>query len=392
MNARAALVGWPVSLWLLAACAAAVLALALSRERRAPPVRGAPQSVVELDETQSADGDTAAETLRTLVAQLDGLERQLQAQRTDLRALRAERSAGPKQPHLRVRLGQLEGRLAELERGAGHHGGEQAAEPPRRWLSTAPLSPPPAVVASASPEVAPDTAPQPVYTIPANAILFDAVALTALIGRVALDDGEAEPLPVKVLVGRDNLAANGHRIPSLHGMLFSGVAHGDWTLGCVSVRLDDVSFLFGDGTIRHVSGEGLAWLSDPRGAPCLPGRRITTAARGAARELLLGVADGYAGAVARGETQEVVSGEGSVLSALSGDAQRYAAASALQGALRRLRQFVEQRYSSGLDAVYVPPGTAVAVHIRQRIDLDYEPLGRRLQYSGSVGDGAAALD
>ncbi len=394
MNASQRFFGWPLRLWLLAACAAAVLVLVLGRERRALVIAGAPQLVVELDEALGEEGDTAAETLRTLVAQLDGLEQQLQAQREELRILRRQRSTAPDaaRRQLRERVQGLERQLGRLEQGRGHRNAETSSQPPPRWLSLSPLSPLPTAVPSTVPPAQDHTLPRPVYTIPANAILFDAVALTALIGRVSATAGQYEPLPVKVLVGRDNLAANGHRIPGLRGALLSGVAHGDWTLGCISVRLDEISFLFADGTIRHVAEQGLAWLSDPRGAPCLPGRRITTAARGAVRELLLGVADGYAGAVARGETQEIVSDSGSVLSALSGDAQRYAAAGALQGALRRLRQFVEQRYSDGLDAIYAPPGSLVAVHIAKRIDLDYEPLGRRLDYGEAVGRGATALD
>src|SRR5690606_11268554 len=79
----------------------------------------------------------------------------------------------------------------------------------------------------------------PNYTIPARATGFDAVALTALIGRVPVSGSVVDPFPVKLVLGQDNLAANGHHIPGLDGIILDGIAQGDWTLGCVSVKLTD---------------------------------------------------------------------------------------------------------------------------------------------------------
>src|SRR5690606_3898091 len=79
----------------------------------------------------------------------------------------------------------------------------------------------------------------PYYTIPARATGFDAVALTALIGRVPVSGSVVDPFPVKLVLGQDNLAANGHHIPGLDGIILDGIAQGDWTLGCVSVKLTD---------------------------------------------------------------------------------------------------------------------------------------------------------
>src|SRR5690606_18944269 len=77
----------------------------------------------------------------------------------------------------------------------------------------------------------------PYYTIPARATGFDAVALTALIGRVPVSGSVVDPFPVKLVLGQDNLAANGYHIPGLDGIILDGIAKGDWTLGCVSVQL-----------------------------------------------------------------------------------------------------------------------------------------------------------
>ncbi len=94
----------------------------------------------------------------------------------------------------------------------------------------------------------------PLATIPARSTLFDATAMTALIGRVPVSGQVVDPFPVKVIVGDDNLAANGHHIPGLRGIIFDGTARGDWTMGCVSVSLMGATYVFEDGTISHLNG------------------------------------------------------------------------------------------------------------------------------------------
>ena len=68
---------------------------------------------------------------------------------------------------------------------------------------------------------------KPVYTVPTNSTLMGSVAMTALIGRVPIDGTVNDPYPFKVLVGPDNLTANGIDIPDVAGAVFSGTASGD---------------------------------------------------------------------------------------------------------------------------------------------------------------------
>ena len=78
-----------------------------------------------------------------------------------------------------------------------------------------------------------------------------ATAWTAVIGRIPVKGTVSDPMPFKVLVGAKNLAANGLELPpELEGMVFSGHAVGDFTLRCSSGKLDSVTFVFNDGTIR----------------------------------------------------------------------------------------------------------------------------------------------
>ena len=134
--------------------------------------------------------------------------------------------------------------------------------------------------------------PKPAYTVPRNATLIGSTAMTALIGRIP-DEGQVrDPMPFKVITGPENLAANGLTVPGVQGMIWSGTAVGDWTLSCVTGRLESVTFVFDDGTIRtlssddrsmEASGQGgrdlsLGWVSDAQGVPCISGERKTNAA------------------------------------------------------------------------------------------------------------------
>src|SRR3546814_19335407 len=48
-----------------------------------------------------------------------------------------------------------------------------------------------------------------VYTVPSNSTLMGSIAMTALIGRVPIDGTVNDPYPFQVLIGLDNLTANG---------------------------------------------------------------------------------------------------------------------------------------------------------------------------------------
>lgn len=71
------------------------------------------------------------------------------------------------------------------------------------------------------------------YTLPENSTLVGSRAMTALLGRVPIDGKVTDPYPFKVLIGKDNLTANGIQLPDVEGAIVSGTATGDWTLSCV---------------------------------------------------------------------------------------------------------------------------------------------------------------
>ncbi len=391
--------------------AAIILALLSTQGSRDTASGDAQQKAEAAAPGRSAEGDTAAETLHTLIAQVDGLATHLQSLRqTDKTAAEA---AAKRQRATEGQLRLLQERLAALERHMQKQSKETVSnrEEPEElsakiiseaaYRSIWPLGTPQTPLAALSKSAQEPLEARPVYTIPPNAILFDAVALTALIGRIPVNGQVTDPLPVKVLAGEDNLAAGGQVIPGLSGMMFSGTAVGDWTLRCVSVRLHDATFIFADGTVRHMTAGGLpgsdagtmlGWLSNAQGTPCIPGQLLTTAGRKAAQRVLLSAARGYAGARGESEITEIISSQSDILRSLTGSAKDYASSSALESALGELENFAAERDSGSFDAVYVPPGSRVAVHITQQLEINYSPGGRKIEHAATAAAPIAELD
>jgi len=238
----------------------------------------------------------------------------------------------------------------------------------------------------------------PRYTVPRNSTLIGSVAMTALVGRVPTKGSVEDPYPFKVIVGKDNLAANGLEIPGVQSMIFSGKAIGDWTLSCVRGRMESVTYVFDDGTIRTLSsddqslksahsgggneGNALAWISDERGIPCVTGKRISNAtsfllARVAAKGFEAG-----AKAVADAETTTTVSDlTGTAATNVTGDAVKNAGFETLAGGASELGEWLEDRQSQTYDVIYVDSGATVALHIDIELPIDYETKGRKLTYA-----------
>ena len=249
---------------------------------------------------------------------------------------------------------------------------------------------------------------RPVYTVPKNATLVGARAYTALVGRVPVGEESrvTDPYFFKLILGRDNLAANGHEIPELAYAVASGEAVGDWTLGCVSGDVTSMTFVFADGRIatvpapRDVSrGSGstravrLGGLSDDYGNPCVAGERISNAGsylgQSAAALTLGAAAEGLAAA----QTRTVAGGYGGATTVVDGDLGGFAAGRGLAGAAEEVARWLRARQAQEFDAVYVAPGARVAVHVDEELRIDYDPAGRRVNHEDLAGTGRhRALD
>lgn len=237
--------------------------------------------------------------------------------------------------------------------------------------------------------------PTPAYTVPRNATLIGSTAMTALIGRIPVQGQVRDPMPFKVITGPENLAANGLTVPGVQGMIWSGTAVGDWTLSCVTGRLESVTFVFDDGTIRTLSsddrslessGQGgrdlpLGWVSDAQGVPCISGERKTNAAAFLTQRLGVQAIQAAAESAAAAQTTSVIGNAGNVTDSVTGNPGRYVLGRTVGGGSEEVAQWLLERQSQSFDAVFVPAGTKVAIHVDRELAIDFDSQGRKLNHA-----------
>ena len=227
----------------------------------------------------------------------------------------------------------------------------------------------------------------PHYTIPPTTTLLNATALTALVGRIPVRGKIQDPWRFKIIVGPDNLAANGHRIPQLAGMIWVGTARGDLALSCVSGNLDTATFIFVDGSIQTSRNQsdtvnskgGLGWISDEHGNPCIAGELKSNALQYLTQSTLVDTAQATADAIANAQTESRYDPRsGETNTAVVGDIDKYVAGFAVEESLTEVSQWLKDRQLSSFDAIYVPAGQKVAIHVEEPIYIDHEPAGRKI--------------
>lgn len=237
--------------------------------------------------------------------------------------------------------------------------------------------------------------PLPVYTIPADATLVRSRGLTAVIGRVPNEGQLVDPFPFKVITGRDNLLANGQVLPELEQAVWSGIAKGDATLHCASGKLTQVTFIFRDGTISTWprdggTTDGIGWISDDRGFPCIPGRFVSNL-----QENLAGITSStFAASLARAWSEQQVTtiqDGGAVTRSVTGDPGEYALGQGIAGGINEWARIVADRAREAFDAVVVSPGQSFTVHVSHAIPIDWPPAGRRVRHSSSLAGYEADL-
>ncbi|WP_238897620.1 TIGR03752 family integrating conjugative element protein [Achromobacter xylosoxidans] len=354
----------------------------------------------------------------------------LEAERSNLR--RDQQQAASERQQAEGLLADLQRRLDSIGRGDGHadlpvglglrDGDEAGMEGGVRWVepddakqaegrgsssgaTSFPTSFGPAqrtlettaqTVADAGARAAGVKSAKPVYTVPTNSTLMGSVAMTALIGRVPIDGTVNDPYPFKVLVGPDNLTANGIDIPDVAGAVFSGTASGDWTLSCVRGQVRSITFVFHDGTVRTIpedregnqqgnqqqnqQGGGLGWISDPHGIPCVSGERRSNAQQYLGSQALITAAGAGVASLIDSDSGQMsyVGADGSI--GTVGISGQEAVGRILAGGVRDMSNWVNQLYGQAFAAVYVQPGAKVAVHLERPLAIDYDPEGRRVDH------------
>ena len=235
----------------------------------------------------------------------------------------------------------------------------------------------------------PEIVIDPRYTIFADSILNDAITLTALNGRVPKDGDLNDPSPFKVIIGNENLSANGFKIPNLKGMMMSGIVYGDKVLQCVRTKIYRATYIFEDGRgITFPTGSSgkdvvLGYLTDPYGNPCIKGTFYTDKGKRLRQSFLTGLATGAAGAYAASETSETTDSDGDTTLSVTGDKLKYLAGIGISKGTEKVVEQLEKDEFDIWETVVVSSGVRVAVHLDQTLALDQTSLQRKVVYVGT---------
>lgn len=250
----------------------------------------------------------------------------------------------------------------------------------------------------------------PFYTIPENATLTGATAMTAVVGRVPVDGKVTDPMQFKVILGPENLATNGHYLPpNLSGIVVSGIAVGDMTLSCSEGFIQSLTFVFADGTIQTVSerkkgestttvgsggtGKRLGYISDQYGNPCVRGKFVTNAPAYLTDIVGLKTLSLAGEAAAAAQTTTTNSAlTGTTSTTVTGSTGKYVLGQAISGGVDEVTNWILRRMENSFDAVVTPAGASIVIHIEQEIPIDKKGDARRIDYgrpdvaSNATGD------
>ncbi len=237
----------------------------------------------------------------------------------------------------------------------------------------------------------------PYFTIAKNSTLVGSRAMTALIGRVPINGTINDPFPFKAVIGRENLIANGIQLPDIEGAIISGTTSGDWTLSCVTGRVQSITFVFKDGRITTLPKENngggdkegaIGWISTEQGVPCIHGERKSNALQFLSSSFALAGLTGAGDALAEAQTEKS-KGAGLVqagqvvadsISKVTGDISKFVLGRAIAGGTKEVSQWFSQRYGQTFDAIYVAPNKPIAINITQELRIDYETDARKVNY------------
>lgn len=214
---------------------------------------------------------------------------------------------------------------------------------------------------------------KPKFYIPPS--ILSGLSLTALVGRIPRGGAVQDPWPFVVVSQADNLTANGISLPQLRGILWRGVVRGDAVLSCASASIRSLVYVFDDGTFHVAKApeqEGFGYLADKFGNPCLMGEIHTTAPEDMSTHLLASVLAGMGGAFAESQVRRSASG-GTETAHIEGDAFSYLLGQTVQGAASTYGDYLLRFANDTWDAVVVPAGREVDIHITDAIPIIHSP-------------------
>jgi hypothetical protein len=119
--------------------------------------------------------------------------------------------------------------------------------------------------------------------------------------------------------------------------------------------------------------------------PCIRGERLTNAYEMAGVLGGLGMAKGWSEYKMEAEKSLIVTG-GSAVSAVTGDKLAFGRYGMGAAGLNEVLKIFTERFKNTFDAIYVPPGQSVALHITRDLMINHDPAARRVTYETALLD------
>lgn len=227
----------------------------------------------------------------------------------------------------------------------------------------------------------------PVYTLPVTTMLSDATLMTPLIGRIPFQQNVNNPFKFQLVLGKENLAANGHKIPGVAKMLASGYVVGNREQSCVRGSINVLTFIFEDGRISTIGDarntdpyNGLGYLADAWGKPCIRGEYINNGSDYLKSRSLAAFLSGLANAYGQAQFKYERDGSGATMAVLDGNAYQFAAAQGIGSTAEEIASYVRDRAIDAFDVVYVPQAQKVQIFIEEQVEIDYDKDARKISY------------
>jgi integrating conjugative element protein (TIGR03752 family) len=227
-------------------------------------------------------------------------------------------------------------------------------------------------------------------TIDKEAILYDAIILTELVGVVASSSTVKSPFNFKLELGQDNLATSGIYMPHLAEIRMSGYGVGEWVTSCVQGIITSATFVFSDGTISNAvvgkdasdQGSGgnqgqIGYITDEYGSPCIKGDKYSDLAEYASVTGGLSVLSGIGSAVSNAQ-YDTQSSATQVNKVFTGDIAQSIGGEGLEVGANAFNQVMASRYKNIRDLIVADAGQYVTVHLSKQLDIDYNPIGRKI--------------
>ena len=153
----------------------------------------------------------------------------------------------------------------------------------------------------------------------------------------------------------------------------------------------NASWQAGDDEQNSDTRQGLGWISDPYGIPCVAGERRSNAQQYLGSQALITAAGAGAASLIQGNNSMTYTSPGNPLGTV-GITTNEALGRILAGGVQEMAQWVNKLYGQAFAAVYVQPGAKVAVHIERAITVDYNPSGRRVDHNRGESSHVVELD